>query len=211
MSLLPTVPTPQMNRLSTLYSERKNESWITLSDLRRYLPGMTNEMLVSNAPCAMVMMLTPLRPRVLNSLPAMPGRWRIFSPTMATVASPLSAIMGYMAPVAISLANSSLSTCTASLASVSLTAIEVEFSDEAWLTMNTLMPLSARAVKIRLLTPMTPTIDNPVTVMSVVWSMLDIPLMMRLSCSTLRMMTVPGAWALKVFFTLMGMFFTHTG
>ena len=87
----------------------------------------------------------------------------------------------------------------------------MEFSEEACDTRNTLMPLSARAVKMRRLTPITPTIDNPVTVMRVVPLMLDIPLMGFWLFSILFFMMVPGASGLKVFFTLIGMFFTHTG
>ena len=126
--LLPTVPTPQMKRLSTWYSLRKKESWITFSALRRYSSAMTKEMFVSLAPWAQAITLIPLRPSVPNSLPAMPGVCFMFSPTMATVARPPSAIMGYMAPSAISWANSSLSTRHASLASTSRTPMEVLFS-----------------------------------------------------------------------------------
>ena len=43
MRFPPTVPTPHIKRLSTLYSLRKNESWSTLSDLRRYFESTTNE------------------------------------------------------------------------------------------------------------------------------------------------------------------------
>ena len=131
MSLLPTVPTPQMKRLSTWYSDRKNESWSTLSDLRRLSPSTTNEMLVSEAPCAQAITEIPLRPSVPKSFPAIPGVCFMFSPMMAMVANPVSALIGDMAPVSISLANSSLSTATAASASESFTPMEVEFSDEA--------------------------------------------------------------------------------
>ena len=168
-------------------------------------------MLVSDAPCAHAMTLIPLRPRVPNSLPAIPGVCFMFSPTTAIVANPLSACIGNMAPVSISLANSPLSTSTAAVASWSRTPIDVEFSDEACDTMNTLMPLSARAVKMRRLTPITPTIDRPVTVMSVVPLMLDMPLIGLESLLIFALMMVPSASGLKVFFTLIGMFFTQTG
>ena len=211
MRFPPTVPTPHIKRLSTLYSLRKNESWSTLSDLRRYFESTTNEIFVSEAPCAQAITLIPLRPRVPKSFPAIPGVCFMFSPTMAIVASPLSACIGNIAPVSISLANSWLSTRTASSASSSRTPIDVEFSDDACDTINTDMPLSARAVKMRRLTPITPTIDNPVTVISVVPLILDIPLMGLRSLSILSLMTVPGSEGLKVFFTLIGIFFTHTG
>ena len=73
------------------------------------------------------------------------------------------------------------------------------------------MPLSARVVKMRRFTPITPTIDRPVTVMSEVPLMLEIPLMGRRSSSVSSCITVPCPSGLKVFFTMMGIFFTHTG
>ena len=77
--------------------------------------------------------------------------------------------------------------------------------------MNTEMPLSARQVKIRRFTPMTPTMDRPLTVMSVVPLMLEMPRMgFSPRCMSFLMM-VPGASGLKVFFTQMGMFLTQTG
>ena len=96
---------------------------------------------------------------------------------MAIVARPLSTCMGNIAPVSISLANSAFSTSAAASASSSRTPIEVEFSDDACDTMNTEMPLLASVVKIRRFTPITPTIDRPVTVISDVPLMLEIPLM----------------------------------
>ena len=168
-------------------------------------------MLVSEAPWAQAITLIPERPSVPNSLPAIPGVCFMFSPTMAMVARPLSTCMGNIAPVSISLANSAFSASAAAVASSSRTPIEVEFSDEACDTMNTLMPLLANVVKIRRFTPMTPTIDSPVTVISVVPLMLDIPLMGFWSLSIFALISVPGCSGLKVFFTLMGIFFTHTG
>ena len=200
-----------MKRFSTLYSDRKNESWSTLSDLRRKRPSTTNEMLVSEAPWAQAITLMPLRPSVPNSLPAMPGVCFMFSPTMAMVASPLSACMGNMAPVSISFSNSWFSTSTAAWASSSRTPILVEFSDEACDTMNTEMPRSASVVNMRRFTPITPTIESPVTVMSVVPLMLEIPLMGFRSSSIFSLMSVPGCSGLNVFFTFMGIFLMQTG
>ncbi len=211
ISMLPTVPIPQMKRLSTLYSLRKNESCSTLSDLRRKRPSTTNEILVSEAPWAQAITLIPLRPSVPNSFPAIPGVCFMFSPTMAMVARPLSACMGNMAPVSISLRNSSFSTSTAASASSSRTPIDVEFSDDAWLTIKTDMPLLASVVKMRRLTPITPTIERPVTVIRVVPLMLEIPLMGFWSFSIWSLMRVPGCSGLKVFLTLMGMFLMQTG
>ena len=210
-SMPPTVPIPQINRLSTLYSERKNESWSTLSDLRRKRPSTTNEMFVSEAPWAQAITEIPERPRVPNSLPAIPGVCFMFSPTMAMVARPLSTCMGNIAPVSISLANSAFRTSAAASASSSRTPIEVEFSEEACDTINTEIPLLASVVKIRRFTPITPTIESPVTVINEVPLMLEIPLMGFRSSSIFSLMRVPGCSGLKVFLTLIGIFFTQTG
>ena len=89
--------------------------------------------------------------------------------------------------------------------------MEVEFSDEAWETMNAEMPPLVSAVKMRWLTPMTPTIDRPATVISVVPLMLEIPLMGLKSLAICCLMMVPGFSGLKVFLTLIGIFLTQTG
>ena len=73
------------------------------------------------------------------------------------------------------------------------------------------MPLLAKTVNIRLLTPITPTIDKPATVMSAVPLMLDIPRMGLSVFSTFCLIVVPSASALKVFLIFIGMFFTQTG
>ena len=73
------------------------------------------------------------------------------------------------------------------------------------------MPRLARAVKMRRLTPITPTIERPVTVMSAVPLMELMPLMGLWSLAISALMVVPRLVGLKVFLTLMGMFFTQTG
>ena len=44
----------------------------------------TREMFRSEEPWAIARTLTRCSPRTLNRLPAIPGRWRILSPTAAT-------------------------------------------------------------------------------------------------------------------------------
>ncbi len=168
-------------------------------------------MLVSEAPCAQAIIEIPLRPNVPKSFPATPGVWRIFSPTIATVANPPSACMGNIEPVSISLANSLFKTLTASFASALRTPIDVEFSEEACETINAEIPPVVRAVKIRWFTPMTPTIERPVTVISVVSLILEIPFIGLKSLAIFCLIIVPGLLGLNVFFTLMGIFLMHTG
>ena len=131
ISLPPTVPTPHIKRLRTLYSDRKNESCNTFKDFLKSEPFTTKEMFISDAPWAMAIMLIPERPSVPNNFPVMPGECFIFSPTIATVAKPLSAYIGNIRPSSISSLNSSLRTLTALTASSSLTPIDVLFSDAA--------------------------------------------------------------------------------
>ena len=189
-----------------------------MSAFLRYCASMTMEMLFWAAPCATAITLIPERPSVPKSFPMMPGTCFICSPTTAIVASELVVSMGNMAPVAISFSNSSLRMSAAIFASSGLTPTDVEFSDEACETMNTDTPTRASAAKMRRLTPITPTIDKPVTVMSEVAPMLEMPLMGDCERSLVagsavgrEPMKVPSALGLKVFFTLIGMFFTHTG
>ena len=73
------------------------------------------------------------------------------------------------------------------------------------------MPLFANAVNILRFTPITPTIDKPVTVINAVPLMLEIPFMALVSLFISFFIMVPGFFGLKVFFTLIGMFFMHTG
>ena len=60
---LPTVPTPTTKRLSTCDSERKKESCMTLSALRRLPSAITKDILVSEAPCAQAITLIRCAPK----------------------------------------------------------------------------------------------------------------------------------------------------
>ncbi len=69
------------------------------------------------------------------------------------------------------------------------------------------MPLLASAEKIRLFTPITPTIPNPCIVISAVSSIDEIPLMIfPLLCGFILHMSVPPEWGLNVFFMRIGIF-----
>ena len=130
---------------------------------------------------------------------------------MATVARFRSAFIDEISPISISFWNSSFNTSHAKAASSFRTPMDVEFSEEACDTRNTLMPFSAKVLKIRWFTPMTPTIPNPVIVIRQVSLMDEMPLMGFEVWSVCWRMTVPGASGLNVFFTRMGMFLWQTG
>ena len=156
-------------------------------------------------------MLIPLRPSTLNSFPAMPGVCFILSPTAATHAMPVSICAAFIAPSAISRANSLSSSWQARGASAGVIQIEVLVSEAVCATINTLMPPSASVVKMRRFTPITPTIAEPLTVTMLISFTEDMPRMGRSDCAASFEMTVPSASGLKVFFTIMGIFFRHTG
>ena len=82
----------------------------------------------------------------------------------------------------------------------------VLFSLAAWLTRKTLTPRRVRALKMRELTPITPTMQRLVMVMRQVSLIEDMPLMGFPLLPHLSLMRVPGASGLKVFFTRIGIF-----
>ena len=83
----------------------------------------------------------------------------------------------------------------------------VLFSDDACDTINTLIPDFARALNMRELIPMIPTIPKPDTVIKQVSLIDEIPLMGFDSPSGIfSVISVPGASGLKVFLITMGMF-----
>ena len=89
--------------------------------------------------------------------------------------------------------------------------MEVLFSEEAWATRNTLMPLSASVENMRLLTPMTPTIESPATVITATSRMDDMPFIARPSGRLSLTMTVPRASGRKVLRMYMGILLTQAG
>ena len=189
----------------------KKESCKTLRALRNKGRSMTNETLISSAPRATAFTPMPLRPRTENRRPTVPVWWRRFSPTTATVDKPVRQPAGFMAPAAISCANSTSRMWQARCASAGVTASEVEVSEADCATMNTLMPACAKVVKMRRLTPTTPTMDIPLTVTKAVSPMEEMPRMRRELGAALRRMTVCFPLGLKVLRTKMGILRTHTG
>ncbi len=111
-----------------------------------------------------------------------------------------------MLPLSISFANSLLSTFWESGASWVRTPMDVLFSEDAWETRKTLMPLSANAVKIRLFTPITPTMPSPCMVIRAVSLIDEMPLIIfPLGVGFILRISVPSEAGLKVFFTRIGM------
>ena len=209
-SFPPTVPTPQTNRFSSWYSERKKLSWITFRALRRFPRFTMNDMLLSEEPWAQAITLMPLRPSVPNSFPAMPAWYFMFSPTTATAASSFSMCTGSVAPLSISWRNSLSIVAAAAAASFLPTPIVIPVSEADWLTRNALMFPSASTLNMRLSIPTIPTMEVPVSVIRLMSSIEDMPLMSRSSLRHSCLMEVPGAAGLKVFLISMGMPLRHT-
>ena len=82
---LPTLPTPIIASASR-FLVSKNPWWIAFSARTCCDASMTHEMLRSDAPCAIALMLMFWRPSESNTLPATPGRPFIPSPTTARIA-----------------------------------------------------------------------------------------------------------------------------
>ena len=79
--------------------------------------------------------------------------------------------------------------------------MEVLVSEEVCATMNTLMPPAANVVKMRRFTPITPTIDIPLTVTMLISLTDEMPRMGRCEEQASRRITLPAAEGLKVFLT----------
>ena len=79
-----------------------------LSALRRLSLVTTTEMLVSDDPCAMAIILILLRPSALQSWPAVPVFCFMLSPTMAIIDNSFWATIADNAPCVFSRANSRL-------------------------------------------------------------------------------------------------------
>ena len=116
-----------------------------------------------------------------------------------------------MAPSARSRANSASSKAQARGPSCGVTHIEVLVSEEVCATIKTLMPPRAKVSKIRRFTPMTPTIEGPLTVTMLISLTEEIPRIGRSDCRALLRMTLPRAEGLNVFLTKMGIFLAQTG
>ena len=108
-------------------------------------------------------------------------------------------IAGYIAPEIISASNSASNTWQARFASSGAIHNVVLASEDVCDTINTLMPAFVSEPKIRLFTPMTPTIAIPLTVTMLVSLIEDMPRIKLLDGLALRCMTLPFASGRKVF------------
>src|ERR1035437_1990627 len=161
---------------------------------------MTHEIFNSEAPWAMALTLMPFRARVLKNLPAMPGVFFMFSPTMATRAISFSIAIWLMFPELISWRNSFSMASLALSLSLSMTAKVIEYSQEAGEMRTTLTLLFANAPNNLLDIPVTPTIPEPRIVTRLIFSIEEIPLIdLFTSIFALVVINVPLFWMLKVF------------
>ena len=127
---------------------------------------MTQEMLRSEAPCAIALMLMFWRPSESNTLPATPGRPFIPSPTTARIAWSRRDVDLQSAVRWNSNWNSCWIASTAAAASALRTPRQIVCSDDAC-EMSTTLTLRAASVRnTRSATPGTPTIPGPRSVSS---------------------------------------------
>ena len=122
---------------------------------------ITAEILRSDAPCAMALILTLFFPKVLNILPLNPWWLFMLSPTRAIIAKSRSAITGFILPKEISYSKASFTICTALSESLSAIPTHIECSDDACVINTTLILDCDNTSKKRLDIPGIPTIPDP--------------------------------------------------
>ncbi len=203
--LPPTVPTPIRNTFSSMFSERKNDSWTTFRVFRNSEVFTTHEILSSEAPCAIAIILMPFLPIVEKSFPATPVVCFIFSPTIATIDNSLSISILLICPVFISFSNSALIAASAASVSGLSIATLIEFSEDACEIRITFIPAPARAEKSLIEMPVTPTMPIPCRVTSEIPEMDEIPLIgVSFIVLILLKIRVPSFSGLNVFFICTG-------
>ena len=86
----PTFPTPVINKCTFLQLFSKNASCNEFKALVLSFSSIIIEMFLSDAPCAIALILILLFPKVLNSFPLTPCLLFILSPTIAIFDKELS-------------------------------------------------------------------------------------------------------------------------
>ena len=136
---------------------------------------ITAEIFLSEEPCAIALTFTPLRPRLPNILPLIPGWLFMLSPTSARIASSFSTIIGSTFFVSISYANISSIAFFASSAFAASIPTQIECSDEPCVIKITLICLVANASNNLFEKPGIPTMPLPSRLSKAILLMLEIP------------------------------------
>mmetsp|Transcript_103270 Transcript_103270/g.301264 ORF Transcript_103270/g.301264 Transcript_103270/m.301264 type:complete len:328 (+) Transcript_103270:921-1904(+) len=169
-SSVPTLPLP-MIPTATVMSESVKPACAERSARERSAWGTTAEMLRSEEPWAMAMMLTLALPKELKNWPLMPVRLFMPSPTTATILQPARELTRHSWLLASSSAKACSTLCIATPRSFSSTATVMECSEEPWEARMTFTPVLPRASIIFLATPGVPRKDAPEMVRRATFSM----------------------------------------
>mmetsp|Transcript_44227 Transcript_44227/g.59960 ORF Transcript_44227/g.59960 Transcript_44227/m.59960 type:complete len:263 (-) Transcript_44227:45-833(-) len=219
----PTAPLPMMPTASVM-SESVKPSWAARRARESSSRSTTAEILRSDEPCAIAMMLTWARPRDWKNLPQTPVRFFMPSPMTARMLTFLRAVTRISESRESSIAKACFTDSSAPCASFSSTATVIECSDEPWEVRMTFTLALPRASIIRRATPGVPRKDAPASVTSATFSMEVMAVTgiresgsssawsSHLSHSSPRPYTfVPGCAGLKTFRTSTGMRFSMHG
>ena len=161
---------------------------------------MIIDIFLSDAPCAIALILILFWPNELNNLPLTPFLLFILSPTIA-ILDKLDSICAWLILFwEISNSNSLSITFFAEMASLESTAIQIENSEEAWVIIITLILLVDKDSKNLLENPGTPTIPDPSKFNIDIFSMWLIPLTISSLSSFVEFeIHVPSSLGSKVF------------
>mmetsp|Transcript_37596 Transcript_37596/g.82497 ORF Transcript_37596/g.82497 Transcript_37596/m.82497 type:complete len:314 (-) Transcript_37596:1338-2279(-) len=169
ISSVPTMPVPMMPTEMDM-SERVKPACAAERARERSTRGTTAEMLRSEEPWAIAMMLTLARPRALKKRPLMLGRFRMPSPITATMLTLRIKDTFVSSFRAISNSNACRTPSSALSSSRSSTATVMECSEEPWEVRITFTPTFPSASIIRFATPGVPRKDAPERVTSPIFS-----------------------------------------
>ena len=189
----------------------KNSSCKAFNAFFTSFSSMMHEIFLSEAPCAITLILTLFFPSVLNILPLSPWWLFILSPTRATIAKSFSGITCLMRPLSISYSKASLTMFTAFSTSSAEIPTHIECSEDAWVINTTLISAWERTSKKRFEIPGIPTIPGPSKDNSAILPMWLIPRTVFPFSFLDLVINVPASSGLKVFFITIDMPFDNTG
>ena len=153
----------------------------------------------------------PFLPRAWNSVPEIPVFLRMFPPTTATAERFLSITTLSIWWSRISNRSSCSISLLADAEAPGRTARQREYSDDAWVTMRTLISSSARALNMRRPMPAIPVMPLPCMRRSATSSIEEIPLIRNRSDVFPLPINVPSKPGLNVFLIRMGIFLSSAG
>mmetsp|Transcript_34493 Transcript_34493/g.75794 ORF Transcript_34493/g.75794 Transcript_34493/m.75794 type:complete len:248 (+) Transcript_34493:1149-1892(+) len=146
-SSLPTMPVPPMTATESCVLERASAACAARNAFVQSCASTTMAIWRSLDPCAMARMLMPALAMALVKVAPVPGRKAMPSPTIATTEWPRSTKMPAIRPRESSFSNEASRNFCAFAASPSLTAKQMDESDDACVTITTCTPARSSVPK----------------------------------------------------------------